>query len=788
MPDGMSIRSRQLNHSANPREGFGMGAAPPGGEPLTAATIEIDDDGGVTIKAPVAAKANRPKPDSFSKNLAMEEDIALASLAEEILAGIEADQQSRKMWIENYNDGLDLLGLTIEDAKSTKSGPASKIGHPLLLGAVIKAQSAASAELLPSGGPCKIATRDGDDQGSDELAQALESDLNWYITTGSPEFYPNLDRGLFGLFLNGNLFRKVYEHPVKRRPVAETVEVSDLIVSEDADDLETAVRVTHRAEMSRSAVKRMQWKGVWRDIDLAYPMPIASSEQKKRQEVQGTTSISLRPQDMSYTILETTTDLDLSDYGYEDPHAPDDLPVSYIVTIDKDSRQVLDIRRGWKADDEEFQRKQRFVHYMMIPALGFLCLGHLHLLGNQTKALRAIWRILVTLGMYGSAPAGIKAKSLRMGTNEINPQPGEFVDIDVGPFDDISKAIMPFPYKDLSQVFVAFADSIGKESGNLSSAADMPVGESRVDIPVGTILAMIEQATQMASAIHKRLYRAQARELQLLKECFAENPEALWKLNRKPARKWQSAEEFADTDLVPASDPNVPSQIHRIMLATAMVTLAGQNPDIYDRVKVHDRAWKSIGVNDADTFLHEPDPNAGGGKPGPAPPDPLIGQARMLEAQAKIQSAQNAQTDSQRKAATEAIEAQHSGQALAQEGQTRAAELASERQIEAARLAVEQERLRIEQVRAGAQHDLATRQAAHGAAMDVAGHHLAVAQHGLDVGQAAAEHQRATDQQEQDATNAEREHGRAKEELGIKRKVANKPVPKPAAARPRAKK
>ena len=36
-------------------------------------------------------------------------------------------------------------------------------------------------------------------------------------------------------------------------------------------------------------------------------------------------------------------------------------------------------------------------------------------------------RILVTAGMYATAPSGVKSKTVRMSTNEINPQPGEWV-------------------------------------------------------------------------------------------------------------------------------------------------------------------------------------------------------------------------------------------------------------------------------------------------------------------------------------------------------------------------
>ncbi len=727
---------------------------PDDGHSLTSLTsITIGEDGSVTIGAPAAPARKKATPATFGDNLALKASHDLSTLGFDLIQGIEADEGTRKDFIDNYVEGLGLLGLKIEDMQGSKTGPASKIGHPLLLGAVVKAQAASSAELLPAVGPAKVRVHEGDDAASSDLAQAFERDLNYYLTTAASEYYPDLDRGLFGLAFAGNLFRKVYFHPIKRRPVVDSIEMTDLIVSEDATDLDTATRITHRAEMARASVKRMQWLEEWRDCELAYPMGAPSPEQRARDEITGTQPIALRPQDMPYTIYETTTDLILAEHGIYDPHAPDDLPVSYAVTLEKGTRQVLDIRRRWAFGDEMYQRRSQFVHYGMIPALGFLCLGHLHLLGNQTKALRAIWRILVTAGMYATAPSGVKSKTVRMSTNEINPMPGEWVDIDIGGADRIQDALMALPYKDPSQVFIALAEMISKESGQLSSSIDAPMGEGRVDIPVGTILAQIEQATKLESSVHKRLHRAQGRELELLRQCFVEHPEALWKLNKSPAKRWQAGAEFADLDLVPASDPNVPSQMHRIMLATAMVTMADGNKDMYDRQMVHERAWRSIGVNDAASFLHTPDPQpAAAGK---APPDPLIGQARLLEAQIKGKKVEADAADMQRKAANEAVTAQHQQESDAQQAQMRAADLASQERIQNERLMVERERLQVEEMRARREY-----------------------QH--QVAQTGIEHARAMADHNAGVWTSQKEHERGVEDLKIKRKIANKPVPRPA--------
>jgi hypothetical protein len=498
------------------------------------------------------------------------------------------------------------------------------------------------------------------------------------------------------------MFKKVYNHPLRKRPVSETIGIEDLIVSEDATDLETAIRVTHRSEMSDVMVRRMQKFADWADEDLGTAQPTMDQAKMAQGRIGGMSGIMARPQDVPHEIYEITCDLDLSEYGLDLPGMPD-LPVSYIVTLDKQSTKVLAVRRGWINGDKQYKRRQRFVHFGMVPSFNFLCLGFMHLLGNQTKALRGIWRLLVTSGMYANAPGGLKAKGVRMATNDVRPGPGEWPDIDVGSFDDIRKALMPMPYKDVSPAFMQLAEAIGQDANRMAGMAEASVGEGLTNVPVGTMMSMVEISTQTMSAVHKRLHRAQARELQLIKDCFSENPEALAALPNAQ-HPWSKAAEFANFNLIPASDPNVPSQIHRIQLATALVTVAGQAPQLYDQTAVHKKAWRTIGVQDVDSFVLPQPAQGPGGPPGPPPPDPLIGQARMMEAQAKIAKVQQDGVDMQRKAAEAEIESNARMAEIQAEQAGKQAEMAARQSIAGDQTGIERTRLQIEQARLAAEH------------------------------------------------------------------------------------
>ena len=114
--------------------------APEGLEALDAANqqpdieIEIEDPESVAIRAGDMEIDIEPgvDEDEFNKNLA--EDMSeqdLQSLASELISDFDDDLSSRKDWIQTYVDGLELLGMKIEERAEPWEG-ACGVYHPLL--------------------------------------------------------------------------------------------------------------------------------------------------------------------------------------------------------------------------------------------------------------------------------------------------------------------------------------------------------------------------------------------------------------------------------------------------------------------------------------------------------------------------------------------------------------------------------------------------------------------------------------------------------------------------------
>lgn len=282
---------------------------PPVPDDMGALTIPTDD-GGVVIDFNPETEADGIDTSDHDANLALAlESYVLGNLAEDLMDGIEADDKSRSEWLYARSRGIDMLGIKLEDPKSgvgASSAPLegmSVVRDPVMLEAVLRFQANAQGEMLPASGPVKVVDFGDADIQSDMLAEKLEKDLNFYLTTTATEYYPDSRRMYFWTGFSGLAFKKVYRDPIKRRPVSETVDAANLIVSDAITDLKSAQRITHQISMKRSTMKRMQILGVYRDVDLVSD-PIAEPNvvQQKIARVQGLQAKAERPQDEPYTV------------------------------------------------------------------------------------------------------------------------------------------------------------------------------------------------------------------------------------------------------------------------------------------------------------------------------------------------------------------------------------------------------------------------------------------------------------------------------------------------------
>lgn len=540
------------------------------------------------------------------------EPYELSAIANDLHEGIEADNESRSQWMADYVEGLKLLALKVKETPASDGGTMSTIRHPMVLEAVIRFQANARAELLPSSGPVKVKNDGKDTKLADQQADSLQELLNYYLTTGAPEYYPDTNRLLFKVGFSGMGFKKVYTCPIRRRPVSESVDPKDLIVHNEATDLDNAQRVTHRIDMKKSTMRRMQLMGIYRDVTL--PDSASEPDPVKRAEAQieGRAPQAQRPEDQAYELYECYCEIDLPQFPHKGADGqPSGLPLPYRITMEVHSKEILEIKRCWREGDPDQTKRLPFVDYRYIDGLGFYAIGLMHILGNTAAATTAGMRMLLDAGMFNNFPGGLRMKvGARQTDNNLRPKPGEFVEVDTGGI-PIGNVFMQMPYNEPSPALMQLVQFIGQMGARLGNIGEMQVGEGKQNAPVGTTLALLDQETKVISGVHKNLHAAQAREFEKILDEIRAEPSVLWRRQKTAPEYFEVAEvtkALENIALIPVADPNVPSRMHRMAKAQALAQLVEKAPQLFNVYEVTRRVLEAMDIDDVDELFAPPQP------------------------------------------------------------------------------------------------------------------------------------------------------------------------------------
>ena len=580
--------------------------APEGIEALAAAEpeieIEIEDPESVTIGIDgleIVLEKEEESTDEFNANLAESMDEGeLTELASDLVGDFDSDISSRKDWIQTYVDGLELLGLKIEERTEPWEG-ACGVYHPLLSEALVKFQAETMMSMFPAAGPVKTVIIGKETPQKKDSAERVQDDMNYQLTEAMPEFRPEHERMLWGLGLAGNAFKKVYFDPNLDRQVSMYVPAEDIVVPYGASDLASAERVTHVMRKTENDLKKLQAAGFYRDVDLGDPVNTLDEVEKKIAEKLGFRATS----DDRYKLLEMHVDLDLP--GYE--HKDDDgeltgIALPYVVTLEKGSNTILAIRKNWEPDDETYQKRQHFVHYGYIPGFGFYCFGLIHLIGAFAKSGTALIRQLVDAGTLANLPGGFKTRGLRIKGDDTPISPGEFRDVDV-PSGAIKDNLMTLPYKEPSQTLMALLNQIVEEGRRFANTADLQISDMSAQAPVGTTLAILERTLKVMSAVQARIHFSMKQELKLLKHIIAAYTPDEYPYEPVEGSRFAKKSDYDNVDVIPVSDPNASTMAQKIVQYQAVLQLAQGAPQLYNLPLLHRQMLDVLGIKNAQKLI-----------------------------------------------------------------------------------------------------------------------------------------------------------------------------------------
>ena len=544
-------------------------------------------------------------PYDHNENLVLQlDDDQLDEIARNVIEGFEADKESRAEWESTFEKGFDLLGLKLRETSEPFEGACTAV-HPLLIESAVKFQSKATQELFPAKGPVKAQIVGSPTPEKDKQANRVMDFMNYQLTDQMTEYFEELERMLFNLPVFGSAFKKTYWDMSFERPVSEFVPIDQFYVSNFAADLKQADRYTHVLYRSPNDLKRDIEAGMYTidhydDDGLPNAMPVQPTPIKaKMNRIMG-----IEPnydEEPQYTILEQHCYLEIETEDDENELA---VALPYIVSIDEQSRKILCIRRNWRENDPRKEKLMWFTHYRFVPGFGFYGLGFIHFLGNMTQTATAALRNLVDAGQFANLPGGFKARGVRLVGNNDPIAPGEFKEVEATGI-DLTKSIIPLPYKEPSQTLMQMLKFVSDTGQKFADSTEQVISDSTNYGPVGTTLALLEASTKFFTAIHKRIHYSQRNELRILARINHdylpdEYPYDIVNIEGKIFK----SDFDGRVDILPVSDPNVPSGSHRLAMAQTVMQMAQQAPQgMYNLREVNRVMLDAAGIDHPERFL-----------------------------------------------------------------------------------------------------------------------------------------------------------------------------------------
>ena len=561
-------------------------------EPDFEIEIELDDE-----EDEEESDIERDEDEEFNENLAdtLDEGM-LAELVGDLVSDYEEDISSRKDWVQTYVDGLELLGMKVEDRTEPWPG-ACGVYHPLLAEALVKFQAETITETFPAAGPVKTQIIGKETPAKREAAVRVQDDMNYQLTERMVEYRPEHERMLWGLGLSGNAFKKVYFDPSMDRQVSMYVPAEDVVVPYGASNLESAERVTHVLRKTKNELKKLQRDGFYRDVDLPEPTNTMDEVEKKIAEKMGFRAET----DDRYKLLEMQVDLVIEDDKFRDED-DGDIALPYIVTIDKENEEVLAIRRNWDPEDKKKAKRNHFVHYSYVPGFGFYAFGLIHLVGAFAKSGTSLLRQLVDAGTLSNLPGGFKTKGLRVKGDDTPIAPAEWRDVDVAS-GSMRDNIMPLPYKEPSATLFQLLQTIVEEGRKFAGAADLQVSDMSAQAPVGTTLAILERTLKLMSAVQARIHYAMRQEFKLLKAIIRDYTPDTYSYEPEEGGRKAKKSDYDSVDIMPVSDPNAATMAQKIVQYQAVIQLAQGAPQIYDLPYLHRQMLEVLGIKNAQKLV-----------------------------------------------------------------------------------------------------------------------------------------------------------------------------------------
>jgi hypothetical protein len=548
---------------------------------------ELED--GSTIYEVREPELEQNSDNSFYANLA--EDLTESSrhkLSTYLLEAIDEDIEARKDWLTSVQKVKEYLGFSLEDLQGAQFTQATRTFDTTLSTALIRFYATTRAELLPQSGPAGFKIQGEQNEALEKQGELICNWLNYFLTIKDNSYYSDFERFLLYLGLYGSGFKKVYYDKISEQPISRFIMPEDFVIDGDCTSVLESERITHILHLSKREVLLKQQSGIYRECELPYLKGINSNDQEDNEEEKKKDGIDLGvyTKQSLFPIYEVHTYLNLEDFindGADENN--EEVPLPYVVTIDKISKEILAIRRNWEEQDADKKRTNYFVQYNYLPGFGVYGIGLAHLLGSNAITLTSLLRQLVDAGSFKNLPGGLRVKGFKQQNNDLMVGPGEFVEVDTGGV-PLQEAFMPLPYSEPSQTLRELRLEIVNQCKELGSTSELGMLDSKEDIPTGTMLAALENNNRIQSAVLRSIHHSLSYELQLIEKLFKDTL-TYQEFSFNETNASISGEDFVEeVKIIPIADPSTNSRIQKIIKAQEVLRTAEQSPDLHNMREV----------------------------------------------------------------------------------------------------------------------------------------------------------------------------------------------------------
>lgn len=511
------------------------------------------------------------------------------------------DQGTRTDWLQSAKKNLDLAAQESgdEDAREPIWENAADINYPILSTASGQFLARAEPELIKGDkvvgvkvfsppamkpDPIEAAKAGPQPQNDEEAAQATQAIqaaqqkanevaaqaearnaraqrvkhyLNWLIFYRMDEWEDDSGLLLLQASIIGSGFKKIYMGPDGLK--SDFLSSTCLTVNNKTKSINSCPRITHEFTLYPYEIEDNRRAGIYRDVEL----PNVGNDPEQPRE-----------------FIEQHRLDDLDDDGLAEP---------YIVTVDVDTQTVMRVEPAYTADDIiiKADRVVRIARWLPFASFTFLPdprgrfygIGLGALLESITDTIDTNLNQLIDAGTAQIAGGGFIGSGVRLqGSGQggsVFFRPGEWQTVST-PGNDLKNAIWERTLPNPSPITMQMLEMLLAAAKDIASVKDVITGDAPSTAPVGTTLALQNQALQVFSSIYKRIYRGFRDEFRIMYQCLRR-----WGTDRE-RREYQELtggdfdEDFSGdgTDIQPAADPTVVSKMQKIAKMQTVLQLA----------------------------------------------------------------------------------------------------------------------------------------------------------------------------------------------------------------------